>query len=180
VILAGGRLSDLLSCSKTASSGSLAAGDVVEQVLLAVGGPHRPGAHAEELADLDLPAGVLRRHARQHRMVRGHLNRRAGQAGDLARNQRDFALSGQADAGQAQAGLNAARRLDAAIQHAAAARRLLNLDPQSRRRARHVVRQAPGAFVERRGASHENPPLRVYRALYRRALPVSGISCVQR
>src|SRR5207302_612731 len=38
----------------------LAAGQMVEEFLLAVKRPHRPGAHGEILADADLPAGVLR------------------------------------------------------------------------------------------------------------------------
>ena len=64
----------------------LASRDAVKELFLAIGRPHGPRAHGEELADRHLPACILGRHARQGRLVRRNRNLHGGHTGHIARN----------------------------------------------------------------------------------------------
>src|SRR5262249_50740499 len=77
---------------------------------------------------------------------------------------------GEADARQAEAGLQAPLRLDAAIEDAGAPGGGLHVDAEGRRVGRHVVGQAQGPFVERQRGGHVRFSFRVMspmRVIYR-------------
>ena len=80
--------------------GRLAKPDHVIDRLGAGRGPHRPGAHGEELAVLECPARILTGQAGKHGVIGDNLNQRRRLAGNVARHERDLRHVAQADARQ--------------------------------------------------------------------------------
>ena len=125
----------------------------VEVVVELLGADQRapgPAAHREVAVAIDLPAGVLRRQARDRGPVGGHGERGQPATLDDQRRVRDAPEPSHADLGEAAPRLEASRRLRAAVDDPRAVRERRDLHPRRLGIGGQPVGELQRPFVERK------------------------------
>ncbi len=126
----------------------LAARNLVEQCLLAGGGPHGAGTHCKVFAGRDLPARILRGHARRDRLIGADRDR--GPRPDFARCRHNCHTTepGKADFGQSPTGFDASPSRGAAVEQSHTGRASPNFDAQAGGIAFQLIAALQGQLVE--------------------------------
>ena len=133
------------------SVGVLAPGQLLEQVFGPGQRTTRAAGHREEILVLELPAGVLRGQAGGGGFIDGDADAGPGPLADGYRQQVEPAQAAHACGREAQAGLESAAGLGAAIHHPRARVQRSDLDPQRRQRRRpgRPPTRAARSFIDR-------------------------------